>query len=48
MSKNQRVKGSNYEIQLEDHESTAYHNFGGKLINIVKFIYVEATENEDN
>lgn len=48
MSKNQWVKGSNCEIQLEDHESTAHHNFGGKLINIVKFIDVEATENEDD
>ena len=48
MSKNQWVKGSNCEIQLEDHESTAHHNFGGKLINIAKFIDVEATENEDD
>ena len=44
MSKNQRVKGSNYEIQLEDHESTAYHNFGGKLIYIVKFTDVKEKE----
>ena len=48
MSKNQWVKGSNYEIQLEDHENTAHYNFGGKLKNIVKFIDVEATENEDD
>lgn len=37
-----KLNSSNYEIQLKDHENTAHHNFGGKLIHIVKFIDVKA------
>lgn len=48
MSKNQWVKGSNYEIQLKDHKSTVHYNFGGKLMYIVKFIDVKAAENKDD